>query len=99
LPTGTGRDTTLSSIPARSMDGRVVPGAAPIPRASQPRDTMGIPRSQPTQPSPTPPTSFPPRDTGRVRVDSVKRGGVIIRRDSTRRDSTLQQQSRGRPPR
>src|SRR5688572_5356704 len=44
LPPPIGRDTTLSSIPAQSMSGRVVPGAAPIPRASTPRDTMGISR-------------------------------------------------------
>ena len=76
------RDTTLSNLPASPLGGRVVPGTTPMPRPATPRDT---------QFSSTPPTSRPatttspllPRDSGRFRVDSVKRGGVIIRRDTT----------------
>ena len=78
------RDTTLSSMPSSPLGGRIVPGAAPVPRPATPRDTQfGTPR---------PATPALPRDTGRIRVDSVKRGGVIIRRDTTRPDSI-------RPPR
>jgi penicillin-binding protein 1A len=78
-------DTNLSRIPPTPMGGRVVPGAAPMPRATQPRDTAGIPRA--TMPPPPPVTvpstqPAPPRDTGRIRIDSVKRGAV--RRDTVR---------------
>ena len=79
------RDTTLSTMPSSPLGGRIVPGAAPIPRAAQPRDTQ---ITSPTQPRPSTSVSpIPPRDTSRVRIDSVKRGGVIIRRDTTRPDS------------
>lgn len=96
LPPGV-RDTNLSHMPSTSM-GRVVPGATPPLIPAQPRDTFGMRRTPPTQPTP-PPTMPPPRDTNRVRIDSVKRGGVIIRRDSARTDTIgLQQQGRRRPP-
>lgn len=102
-------DTALSHIPPNPMGGRVVPGAAPMPRPAQPRDTAGIPRVQPSPPPLSsrgaPPTASPLRDTSHVRVDSVRRGGVTIRRDSSRRDtirprtdSTILQQGRRRPP-
>jgi penicillin-binding protein 1A len=81
-PTGaTGaRDTSLSGMPASPLGGRVVPGAAPAPMLAQPRDTFGTRRPL------TPLTPLPPaRDTSRTRVDSVKRAGVIIRRDTLRR--------------
>jgi len=88
---------SLGATQSSSVGGRVIPGAAPMPLPSQPRDTVRAPRAPlfpPSQPS------APPRDTGRIRVDSVKRGGVIIRSDTIRRppDSTLQQQGRRRPP-
>jgi membrane peptidoglycan carboxypeptidase len=92
------RDTNLSSIPPQPMNGRVVPGAAPMPRQALPRDTAGLPHAQPPRPLITPPVT-PRRDTGRVRVDSVHRG--VPRRDTVRppRDSnTIQQQGRRRPP-
>ena len=92
---GMPRDTNLSSIPPRPMSGRVVPGAAPMPRASLPHDTAGLPHAQ------LPPRAIVPRrDAGRVTVDSVHRG--TVRRDTLRspRDSAqLQQQGRRRPPR
>jgi penicillin-binding protein 1A len=93
------RDTNMSSMPPNPMGGRVVPGAVPMPRPSQPRDTFGIPHAQPVQPLP-PRTTLPPplRDTGRVRVDSVKRG--VPQRDTIRtRTDSIQQQGRRRPPR
>ena len=90
------RDSSYSSSPA--LGGRVVPGAAPLPTPS--RDTV-------RRPTPPPSSIIPPRDTGRVRVDSVRRGGVIItrrdtiRRDTIRRDSlrpdSVTQQGRRRP--
>ena len=73
----------------------LLPGATPplIPSPAQPRDTFI------RRPPPTSSMSPPPRDTSRLRVDSVKRGGVIIRRDTVRRDTLgLQQQGRLRPP-
>jgi penicillin-binding protein 1A len=76
LPTTDPRDTLLSNTPPGSVTGRVVPGSLPTPRGSVPRDTFVIQRSTPTRPLP------PARDTGRIRVDSVKSGGVIIRRDT-----------------
>ena len=95
------RDTQLSTMPSTPM-GRVVPGAAPIPRATQPRDTAGTFRITPTPlPAPTRDTNAR-RDTSHVRVDSVRRGGVTIKRDTTRpRSSTdsIPQQGRPRPPR
>jgi penicillin-binding protein 1A len=77
VPPGTAgaRDTSLSGMPPSPLGGRVVPGAAPAPILSQPRDTFGMRRTAPT---PVPPL----RDTSRTRVDSVKRAGVIIRRDT-----------------
>jgi penicillin-binding protein 1A len=87
------RDTNLSSIPPQPMSGRVVPGAAPMPRASLPRDTAGLPRAQ----MPPPPV-VPRRDTGRTRVDSVHRG--TPRRDTIRPPGdggTTLQQGRRRP--
>jgi penicillin-binding protein 1A len=95
------RDTALSGMPSVPMGGRVVPGAAPIPRAAQPRDTAGTGtfRITPTTPAPAtaPRDTFVRRDTSRVRVDSVKRGGIIIRRDTTRpRTDSIQQQGRPR---
>jgi membrane peptidoglycan carboxypeptidase len=86
-------DSMLSRIPQTPMPGRIVPGAVPMPRATQPRDTagMGLPRS-PAQPSPS--TTFP-RDTGRVHIDSIRRGGVTTyRRDTTRRDTTRRDTTR-----
>ena len=83
------RDTALSGMPASPLGGRVVPGAAPLPRPAQPRDTFGL-----TRPS-RPVTPAPRHDTGAVRIDSVKRGTVRV--DTIRRDS-LQQQGRRRPP-
>jgi membrane peptidoglycan carboxypeptidase len=80
-PTPLPRDTILSSMPPNPMGGRVVPGTAPMPRASLPRDTTGLP---PAQRAPITSSPVPPRDTSRMRVDSVKRGGVIIRRDTLR---------------
>jgi penicillin-binding protein 1A len=74
-----GRDTMLSGIPPVPLGGRVVPGAAPVPRSTSPRDSLISPR--PT-PAPHPPSTFPPRDTSRIRVDSVRRGGVNVRRDT-----------------
>lgn len=76
LPPLDPRDTLLSNTPPGSVSGRVVPGSVPAPRTSVPRDTFIIQRSTPTRPSP------PARDTSRIRVDSVKSGGVIIRRDT-----------------
>jgi hypothetical protein len=70
-----------------------------MPQPSQPRDTFArsqqppfprdtFVRSSPRpSPSPQPPRTIsplPPRDSSNIRIDSVKRGGVIIRRDSTR---------------
>jgi penicillin-binding protein 1A len=91
------RDTNMSSMPSSPLGGRIVPGATPMPQPSQPRDTFARPeqpplprdtfvRSPPTR-SPQPPRTIsplPPRDSSNIRIDSVKRGGVIIRRDSTR---------------
>jgi len=86
------RDTTMSSMPANPMGGRVVPGATPMPRLAQPRDTFGL-----TRPQPAPVRPAPPRDTGRVRIDSVKRG--IPRRDTIRpRADSIQQQGRRPAP-
>jgi len=100
LPGGL-RDTNLSSMPSVST-GRVVPGAAPVPTSMPPlsRDTFAQPRPQPPQPPPSTTISVtPPRDSGNVRIDSVKRGNVVIRRDSTRpRPDSIQQQGRRRPP-
>jgi len=98
VPPGTMRDST-NTAPSVPLGGRIVPGAAAIPRpATQPRDSF-VP---PVSPRPQPPTttSFPPpRDTSRARVDSVRRGGVVIRRDSIRPDSsTIQPQGSRRPP-
>jgi penicillin-binding protein 1A len=75
------RDTTLSNLPPSPLGGRVVPGTTPMPRPSTPRDSQ----LNPTLPGSrlSTPATVLPRDTTRVRVDSVKRGGVIIRRDST----------------
>jgi penicillin-binding protein 1A len=92
------RDTNLSSIPPQPMSGRVVPGAAPMPRASLPRDTAGLPHAQ-VPPRPVLPRHDTGRGTGRVTVDSVHRGA--IRRDTVRPppDSVpLSQQGRRRPP-
>ena len=106
LPNGTApmrRDTAVASMPSVPMGGRVIPGAAPMPRASQPRDTAGTSRTMPTTSAsrtmPQPPMVAPRRDTSHVHVDSVKRAGVVIRRDTSRSrlDSTKQQNSR-RPP-
>jgi penicillin-binding protein 1A len=107
-PPGT-RDTMFGNLPSSPMGGAVVPGATPAPVRSDPRFD---PRDTATRRAPTPPATFPRlpsqppvrRDSGNVRVDSVKRGGVIIRRDTTRRDTlrsdttSLRQQGRRRPP-
>src|SRR4030095_14281243 len=76
------RDTNMSSMPSSPLGGRVVPGATPMPRPAQPRDTAGFSRTQsaPTRPTPLPPATLPPptlpprTDTSHIRVDSVKRG-------------------------
>ena len=91
------RDTNLSSIPPQPMSGRVVPGAAPMPRASLPRDTAGLPHAQ-VPPRPVLPRHDTGRGAGRVTVDSVHRGA--IRRDTIRPPSDsgpLLQQGRRRP--
>jgi penicillin-binding protein 1A len=86
-PPGTSypRDTTLSNLPPSPLGGRVVPGTTPMPRPSE-RDTQLNSAFPPSRPPSRPPVTSPtlPRDTGRIRVDSVKRGGVMIRRDTTR---------------
>jgi hypothetical protein len=78
------QDTMLTNTSPGSVAGRVIPGAVPPLRTSVPRDTFIIQRSTP--PATRPPTTASPippaRDTNRVRVDSVKRGGAIIRRDT-----------------
>ena len=89
------RDTAMSTMPANPMGGRVVPGATPMPRAAQPRDTFGVGR-----PQPPPPTVrvAPPRDTvrGGVQIDSIKRG--VPRRDTIRpRADSIQPQGLRRP--
>ena len=81
----TPRDTLLSNTPTGGVAGRVVPGSAPRPRTSIPRDTFVLQRSTPAGSRPLP-SHTPPRDTSRTRVDSVKRGGVVIRRDTLTRD-------------
>lgn len=92
LPIPPTRDSMMGTVP--TVPGRVVPGAVPAPRTASPRDSVSAPR--PTY-SPSPPGTLPPpsRDSGRLRVDSIRRGGVIFRRDTLRRDSTVQT---GRPP-
>jgi len=96
------RDTNMSRMPADPMGGRVVPGATPMPRAAQPRDTFGLGRPQPTR---VPTTPVPLRDSGGVRIDSVKRGTVRVdtvrrpRVDTLRpRPDSIQQQGRRHPP-
>lgn len=77
---------TAGGVP---LGGRVVPGATPMPLPA--RDSTRVTRP------PYPPGSIstsPPRDTSRVRVDSVRRGGVIIRPDSVRRRDSLTEQGR-----
>ena len=83
----TGRDSTVVSAPPGSIGSRTVPGAAPVMRSSNPRDSAVTFRPTPgavVTVSPPPGT----RDTGRVRVDSVRRGGVTTvippRRDTLR---------------
>ena len=89
------RDSAVRNMPPNPMGGRVVPGAVPMPRPAQPRDTFGVGRAQP------PPTVTPPpparRDTGHIRVDSVKRS---IRVDTIRprADSGRIQPQGRRPP-
>ena len=89
------RDSAVRNMPPNPMGGRVVPGAVPMPRPAQPRDTFGVARAQP------PPTVTPPpparRDTGHIRVDSVKRS---IRVDTIRprADSGRIQPQGRRPP-
>jgi penicillin-binding protein 1A len=85
-------DTSFSRMPQTPMSGRIVPGAVPMPRATQPRDTAGIPRAQ------SPQTFTPRRDTSRMQIDSVRRGGVTYRRDTTRRDTTRRDTTRRIPP-
>jgi penicillin-binding protein 1A len=91
------RDTAFSNLPPSPTGGRIVPGAVPLPRPTQPRDTMGLPRTQPTFMD----TSRRLRDTIRVRRDSIYRDSV--RRDTIRRplDSTAARflQQNRRPPR
>ena len=83
MGTASPRDTMLTNTPPGSVAGRVVPGAAPPLRTSVPRDTFIIQRSTPPATRPITGSPIPPaRDTSRMRVDSVKRGGVIIRRDT-----------------
>jgi membrane peptidoglycan carboxypeptidase len=86
------RDT--SGVP---LGGRVIPGATPAPVPNS-RDTSRLPRSQPTYPPGTIST-FPPRDTSRTRIDSTKRGGIIVRRDTTPRRDTSSSPPPGRSPR
>jgi hypothetical protein len=81
LPPLNPRDTMLTNTSPGDIAGRVVPGSVSAPRASVPRDTFIIQRSMPAGTRPVPPTT-PSRDTSRTRVDSVKSGGVIIRRDT-----------------
>jgi penicillin-binding protein 1A len=76
------RDTTLSNLGPSPLGGRVVPGTTPMPRPATPRDTQFRSTAPGSRPTTTSSPAFP-RDSGRFRVDSVKRGGVIIRRDST----------------
>lgn len=90
LPTTTPypRDTTFSNLPPSPTGGRIVPGDVPMPRPTQPRDTFGLPRTQPTvmDTSRRPP---PVRgDTFRIRLDTMRRD--TVRRDTIRRplDST-----------
>ena len=85
------RDTLRSG----TLGGRVVPGAAPVPQPVPPRDTS---RFGPAGTPPTTTSPFPPRDTSRIRVDSVRRGGVTlpVRPDTLRPDSVAQQ-GRRRP--
>ena len=75
------RDTMLMNTAPGGVAGRIMPGAASAPRASVPRDTFVIQRSPPAGTRPPAPNT-PSRDTSRIRVDSVKSGGVIIRRDT-----------------
>jgi penicillin-binding protein 1A len=106
LPPVTGRDTMLGGIPANPLGGRVVPGATPslIPQPRDTftarRDTFGFRRDTiGTRRSPIPPAqTIPPPDTNRIRVDSVKRGGVIIRRDTLRPPDTIGVRQQGRRP-
>jgi penicillin-binding protein 1A len=75
-PASAGRDTVMGHSSTPMGGGRVVPGATPplLPGVTPPpRDTLAGRRVPPP---------VPPRDTSHVRVDSVKRGGVIIRRDT-----------------
>src|SRR5206468_696357 len=86
------RDSAVRNMPPNPMGGRVVPGAAPMPRPSSPRDTFGVGRTQPPTTYPAPPR----RDTGRIRVDSVKR---TIRVDTIRpRGDSGRNQQQGRRP-
>ena len=65
---------------APNVNSRTVSGATPMPRPTSPRDS--------TVSRPTPGavlTITTPRDSGRVRVDSIRRNGVTIRPDTTRR--------------
>jgi penicillin-binding protein 1A len=84
----TPRDTMFSNLPPSPTGGRVVPGAVPLPRATQPRDTMGLPRQ-----SPTIMDTSRRRDTVRLRPDSVR-----PRSDSVRRDTLGRTQQQGRRP-
>jgi len=95
------------------IPGRVVPGAVPLPRPTQPADTAGIDRRRMPE---IPPTQAQ-RDSIRARADSLLRirrarfdtGSAAARRDSVRRpssdsmrgrsDSSATQQGRRRPAR
>ena len=87
--TVTPRDTMLSNMPPSPLGGRVVPGTTPMPRPAQ-RDSQLNSTFPPSAPTTRPSTTVSPtlpRDTSRMRVDSVKRGATVIRRDTIRRDS------------
>ena len=105
---GTGvppRDTTLANMPPNPLGGRVVPGAAPMPRPATSRDSAVSSRTAPTttrpltvspnQPLPTRPTvtTAQPRAGAPLRVDTARN----IRVDSVKR-GTPQRDTIRRPP-
>ncbi|MEX2179135.1 MAG: PBP1A family penicillin-binding protein [Gemmatimonadaceae bacterium] len=76
---------------------RVVPGAAPAPRISQPRDTAGFDgyRAQRALPAP----AVPRADSLRARTDSLlNMPRVRVDTAFPRRDTSAMQQGRRRPP-
>ncbi|HJQ20832.1 MAG TPA: PBP1A family penicillin-binding protein [Gemmatimonadaceae bacterium] len=110
-PTSSPRDTALSGMPANPLGGRVVPGAAPMPRPATPRDTGVLPRPSSTIPPPVPGARVQPApgagrvvvppvntrpDTSHIRIDSVKRGVPV--RDTIRRVDSARIEQQGRRP-